>query len=162
MRLLLLLAFFVLVSGCICCLPPGDDWTQYSTTTVSTKKSTTTVASHESTTTTSFTKKTTTTLIRPGDIKDKSSCEALGGTWRRIGLSPRESCNLPTSDGGKECSDASECEGACIAELSGAELENAMHGSAIRTKGKCTQWRITVGCQARVEDGVVHGMLCVD
>ena len=32
--------------------------------------------------------------------KDKVSCEARKGVWKKIGISPREECNLKTTDGG--------------------------------------------------------------
>ena len=92
---------------------------------------------------------------------DKESCEALGGRWGSIGLSLNEKCNLPTSDAGKECSNSAECEGSCIAELSEEDWDKAVRG-IVYTKGKCTAWKITVGCQAFVEDGKVEGILCVD
>lgn len=93
--------------------------------------------------------------------KDKESCEAQGGKWGNIGLSPEDVCNLPTSDAGKECSDSDECEGSCIAELSKRDWDKAVYG-VVYTKGKCTAWKITVGCHAFVEDGKVEGILCVD
>ena len=92
---------------------------------------------------------------------DKESCEALGGIWGRVGLSLNEECNLPTSDAGKECSDSDDCEGSCIAELSKEDQDKARQG-VVYTKGKCTAWKITLGCQAFVEDGKVRGILCVD
>jgi len=92
---------------------------------------------------------------------DRESCEALGGQWGRLGLAPEEECNLPTSDAGKVCSDWDDCEGACIAELSQDDLDNAPE-VVVYTEGKCSAWRIIVGCHAFVEDGRVHGILCVD
>ncbi len=92
---------------------------------------------------------------------DKGSCEALGGRWGGIGLSPEESCNLPTSDADRECSGSGECEGSCIARLSEEDWDRAVNG-VVYTKGKCSAWKITVGCQAFVEDGRVEGILCVD
>lgn len=92
---------------------------------------------------------------------DKESCEALGGRWGTIGLQPEEECNLPTSDAGKECSDWGDCEGACIADLSQEDLEEAPEG-VVHTKGKCSASKIVVGCHAFVEDGKVYGILCVD
>jgi len=95
--------------------------------------------------------------------KDKATCEAQGGKWGRIGPSPRESCNLPTSDAGKVCSDSSECEGGCVANLSRADQDRITRDKAvIETQGKCTPWRIVVGCMALVTDGKVRGILCVD
>lgn len=93
--------------------------------------------------------------------KDKKSCEALGGKWGTVGLHLEEVCNLPTSDAGKICSGSSECEGSCIAEQSNEDREKAESG-IIYTKGKCTAWKITVGCHAFVENGKVEGILCAD
>ena len=90
----------------------------------------------------------------------QASCEAQGGRWGRIGLSPREECNLPTSDAGKECLFSSECEGLCVAELSREELAAAAH-KAIATTGKCSAWRIVVGCMGVVEAGLVRPV-CID
>ena len=95
--------------------------------------------------------------------RDKESCEKQGGRWGRIGIMPKESCNLPTKDAGKICSDSNECEGACIAELAKEDYKKVWEERrTIRTKGKCTPWVIVVGCQARVQNGKVKGILCVD
>ncbi len=105
------------------------------------------------------------TKVRTELPKDQSSCEAQGGKWGRIGPSPVESCNLRTSDGGQVCSDSSECEGLCIAELSPQDYERVrMSGGkvVIETKGKCAPWRITVGCNPVVTSGKVKGIMCID
>ena len=95
--------------------------------------------------------------------KDQATCEAQGGKWSRIGLAPRESCNLPTLDAGKVCSDSSECEGACLADLSRADQDRIRKDKAvIETQGKCTPWRIVVGCTAPVTGGKVKDIMCVD
>lgn len=75
------------------------------------------------------------------------ACEAQGGMWVRVGLSPQELCNLPTSDAGKECSDHSECEGVCLAEQTGEGV-----------KGKCSEWKMIAGCHQVVEGGEVFGV----
>lgn len=92
---------------------------------------------------------------------NKESCLATGGRWGRIGLSLNEVCNLPTFDAGKQCSNSNDCEGSCLAELSKEDWDKAAKG-IVYTKGKCTAWKITVGCQAFVENGKVEGILCVD
>ncbi|MEM4360142.1 MAG: hypothetical protein QXT45_06400 [Candidatus Bilamarchaeaceae archaeon] len=92
--------------------------------------------------------------------KDKESCEALGGVWKKIGISPIEVCNLPTSDANKECTSSDECEGICVAELSQEELDKIKR-ETIRTKGRCTAWRIVVGCRAVVENGEAR-LICLD
>ena len=92
--------------------------------------------------------------------KSKEACEAMGGSWGRVGLNPEEVCNLPTSDAGKICSGSSECEGSCIADLSSEDYQKAQHEN-LYTNGKCTRWKMTVGCLAFVEDGEVQN-ICVD
>jgi len=92
---------------------------------------------------------------------DKESCEALGGRWGRIGLLLEEKCNLPTSDAGEECRDWDDCVGACIAELSLEVSDRAPEG-VVYTTGRCSAWRITMGCHAFVEDGKVYGIMCAD
>lgn len=95
--------------------------------------------------------------------KDKVTCEAQGGRWGRIGLSPVEQCNLPTPDAGKVCSDSSDCTGMCIADLSKADYDRVWRDKAvIQTSGKCAPWRITVGCVPQVTNGKVQGIICID
>jgi len=88
-------------------------------------------------------------------------CATKGGRWGRVGLNPIPQCNLPTSDAGKECSGSGECEGACIVELSSDDMARAKGGEIIHAKGRCSAWRIIVGCYAFVEDGIVV-LICID
>jgi hypothetical protein len=98
----------------------------------------------------------------PATLQDQASCEAQGGRWGRIGLSPREECNLPTADAGRECLSSSDCEGLCLAELSQDELSAAIREhKVIETAGKCSAWRIVVGCVPMVEDGLLRP-ICID
>ena len=95
--------------------------------------------------------------------KNKAACEELGGRWGRVGIYPQEFCNLPTKDANKICNDASECEGTCIAELSKDQIEKTWRGGAtIYASGKCTAWKLTVGCKPVVRKGKVKGLLCQD
>lgn len=82
--------------------------------------------------------------------KDEEACLKKGGTWGRLGLSLKEECNLPTSDGGKKCTDSSECDGSCIGEREGV------------TSGKCSDRTIVKGCYPFVENGKASGILCAD
>jgi hypothetical protein len=94
---------------------------------------------------------------------NKTSCEAQGGNWGPIGLSPQEVCVLPTTDAGKSCSDSSECQAACVAELTeGQRAALLLNHTPVRTTGRCTAWKTSVGCNAYVENGVVNGIMCVD
>ena len=98
----------------------------------------------------------------PAPGQDQASCEALGGKWGPIGLSPREECNLPTSDAGKRCLDSASCEGTCLAALTQDELDAVMReNKVILAAGKCSAWRIVVGCIGTVENGVVRA-ICLD
>jgi hypothetical protein len=93
--------------------------------------------------------------------QDQANCEAKGGTWKKIGLSPREECNLPTTDAGKVCDGSHQCEGICIAELSRDDLRKGMSGKMFKTNGKCSAWIKNVGCQAYVYRGWAS-VVCVD
>lgn len=87
---------------------------------------------------------------KPKPESEEESCKKHGGGW----ISSSCSCNLPTSDAGKECSDGSECDGACLAE-------KEKPGEPAPTKGKCSEWTIVLGCRYFVTKGVA-GMICVD
>ena len=94
---------------------------------------------------------------------DKESCESLGGNWGPIGLFPEEVCVLPTSDGGKICTDSSECEAKCAASLTEEQYNSLMTAyTLIQTTGFCTAWKTSVGCNAYVVNGTVSQVLCVD
>jgi hypothetical protein len=92
----------------------------------------------------------------------KEACESSGGSWGPIGLSETLACVMPTADGGQECSDSSECQGACVAELTQDEYATLGKGTPIYKKGKCTFSTSPVGCRAYVINGKVDSMLCVD
>ena len=49
--------------------------------------------------------------------KDEISCASASGVWKKIGIRPREECNLPTTDSGKICSGSNQCEGVCLADI---------------------------------------------
>lgn len=87
--------------------------------------------------------------------QDQASCEAQGGRWGRFGLMEKEQCDRPTTDAGKECSDHSECESACV-------TEDAVP-SGTEVIGKCFGWTVTLGtCMNIVKDGKAQGRICVD
>jgi len=93
-------------------------------------------------------------------VSDQASCESSGGAWGPIGLQQREMCNFPTQDKGKRCYDSIQCQGECIADVSQEEIDNA-HGE-LSTHGRCTGWTIISGCKARVNNGRVYGVMCID
>lgn len=84
-------------------------------------------------------------IPKTGDPKfdSKEGCEAAGGTWRRWPSFNWDSCNFPTTDGGKKCTDilnrgitspedmVQQCQGDCISEDHRA------------TSGTCSEWQQT-------------------
>lgn len=119
----------------------------------------------------------------------KQECEAAGGNWGRWGLLVEERCNLPTRDAGKSCSDSSQCQSACVANMpvekfkrravcSGPKYQGKPCDSvadcggsevciiefeSIRGTGSCYGWTILVGtCLNRVKGGFISSPLCVD
>jgi hypothetical protein len=93
--------------------------------------------------------------------KDKMSCEEKGGVWKKIGIRPREECNLPTTDAGKACSSSNVCEGVCLAELSSDDLRTGMKGKILKTDGKCSSFIKVVGCKGYVYRGWAS-VVCAD
>jgi len=93
--------------------------------------------------------------------KDKESCEAQSGVWKKIGPRPFEECNLPTKDAGKICSGSNECEGICLADLTREDLRKGMNGKLFKTQGKCSSFIKTIGCQAYVYQGWAQ-VVCAD
>ncbi len=82
----------------------------------------------------------------------KEECAHQGGLWRKWGLSRQEYCQIPVSDGGKSCTDGSQCSlGNCIAK-NGA------------VPGECQTYRATFGCITFVKNGVADkkNAVCVD
>lgn len=79
----------------------------------------------------------------------EEECVAKNGVWAIHGFSPMKSCNLPTSDKGKTCTDVDECEGTCLGDVPTA------------TSGTCSEWRLTFGCQILLMQGNAR-QLCVD
>lgn len=87
-------------------------------------------------------------------IDNISACEEAGGEWKKVGIAPNEMCVLRTKDGGRQCTDNSECEAGCRAP------ENAKAGE--RAVGICIYDNSKVGCSSWLQKGIVSPMLCVD
>jgi hypothetical protein len=93
----------------------------------------------------------------------KSWCEEQGGYFGYVGLYPVEQCNLPTPDGGSNCTDSSECEGMCVARLTPEQDDKITSGEALQNMtGTCTSYKKTVGCLAEVINGTVEYIICID
>lgn len=94
--------------------------------------------------------------------KTKDECLKIGGVWKKMGPDPFETCNKKTIDVGRECDDASQCEGTCLAKLTKEELRSGMKGKIfIKKKGGCSPWVVTLGCQGIVKNGITS-ILCID
>jgi len=99
--------------------------------------------------------------------RDKPTCEAQGGKWGPLGgIRNRIGCNIPYSDGGKTCSDSSECQGECIFE---DQLANVLAGKPVKkfipgepVTGICASWRVMFGCFTYVRMGNVFPGPCKD
>ena len=50
-------------------------------------------------------------------LDDLTACRRQGGEWRRVCLAQEFACVTPYKDGGKPCSDPSQCEGECVVDL---------------------------------------------
>jgi hypothetical protein len=94
---------------------------------------------------------TTTTIVKPDD---NESCEFMGGRWVKT-IYGEEICFLTTSDGGKECFDSNECEGACLAELSKEEEDKLSRMESVKTNGTCAESTPLIGIVTIVKDGKV-------
>ena len=83
-------------------------------------------------------------------------CVALGGTWDRLSTESFNSqCAVPTTDGGTICTDHSQCQGLCVAEI---DVE-----AGTRISGQCRSSYNTTGrCDIRVANGRAESKVCID
>jgi len=86
-------------------------------------------------------------------IPGKEQCEITGGLWGIwSNRSPATaSCNPSTSDGGKECSDSSQCQSFCQAK-EGAQI-------GIEATGMCYEYEFAI-CMQEVRNGAVDAEWC--
>ena len=87
---------------------------------------------------------------------DRAACAADGGTVERRGRLGAELCVVPFADAGKSCTDASQCEGQCIAEEAGPQPDAQSPG------GLCQADDRLFGCYSTIESGKVANTICVD
>ena len=93
----------------------------------------------------------------------KDHCESSGGYWGMLGLFPQEQCNFKANDVGLACRDNSDCEGACIAELTSEQKESVVKkGKAVDVNGQCSEYIIVIGCYPFVVEGKVDNIACID
>lgn len=100
---------------------------------------------------------TTTVTVRDRERDDaRAACDACHGTWGAHGLAGTEGCDCRTTDAGKICHDASDCQGDCLdptAEPGGA--------SSHRFAGRCSPSTMNFGCLPRVRASRSE-TICVD
>jgi len=86
-------------------------------------------------------------------IPGKEECEIAGGLWGIWGnqYPAIAECNPSTSDGGKECSDSSQCQSFCQAK-EGAQI-------GIEDTGMCYGYELAI-CLQEVRNGVVDNEWC--
>jgi len=83
----------------------------------------------------------------------RSECASHGGKVERV-LILAEGCIRPTTDGGKSCTDNSQCQGACIAPFA------APSGATVT--GTCAVEIGRMGCINVVAQGKASGEACFD
>lgn len=94
--------------------------------------------------------------------KDEKTCLAKNGRWKKVGISPRETCNLKTTDYKKDCTDHSQCEGDCIANLTKEESDKGMRGTLFSFRhGQCSEWVTVYGCRGYISHSWVK-FVCLD
>lgn len=89
---------------------------------------------------------------------DAEACAAKGGEVRQEGMLGFYRCTVPYEDAGERCTDASDCEGRCMARDDVTDYD----GVPGEAEGVCEADDSPFGCYATIEDGSVSGMLCVD
>jgi len=83
-----------------------------------------------------------------------AQCAAKGGSILPVGKAQIPTCVTPYADGGKACTDKSQCEGACILE---GNLE-----PQDKVAGQCQKTDRLFGCYAKIVNGQSTGAICVD
>jgi hypothetical protein len=100
----------------------------------------------------------------PGMSKEPShaevqACAARGGAYQRLGLLQTSVCVFPYPDGGKTCSDDSQCQGGCLADV--GHMDRPLRAGE-RVKGACRPTSDGFGCSTHVKNGRALNTMCVD
>lgn len=83
----------------------------------------------------------------------RAECEASGGAVEQRGMGGLESCVHTYADGGKACTDSSQCEGKCVG-APGPETQ--------QTAGSCQKDDKLFGCYSEILGGKPAYAICVD
>jgi len=77
------------------------------------------------------------------------NCFWKGGRWQGVSIGEGGFCNLPTSDGGKPCTDSKQCENMCVQVGSGSSM------------GKCYEWKSSIDtCITPIHNGKAGFSMC--
>jgi hypothetical protein len=90
------------------------------------------------------------------DSAARATCTARGGAYAQVGLMGIWTCVTPYADGGRVCTDKSQCAGACI--FAGSEHP---HPGA-EAQGECQRTNVLTGCFTTIESGRATYPICVD
>ncbi len=82
-------------------------------------------------------------------------CQKQGGSLQKQGMAQCYTCTIEYADAGKVCSDASDCQGACL-------NYNKVVSAGMTTKGQCAKTNSSFGCYQVIEKGVAKHAMCVD
>jgi len=85
---------------------------------------------------------------------DAARCKAAGGACGYAGMACPRACIRRTTDGGKPCSDSSECQSACTTK------ENIPAGQ--KARGTCHELALVLGCSRPVRQGLSDSFMCSD
>ena len=109
---------------------------------------------------------------RGGEPGTAEGCRACGGEWAIHGIVQEPSCLCPTSDAGKRCRDAGECQGQCLADDGEREVTEPGPPPRGYFVGKCSRFRASFGCHRPIARGALAagpivldeppGQICAD
>lgn len=88
---------------------------------------------------------------------DVAACRARGGSVQPVCMFQFPACVIPFPDGGKPCTDSSQCQGMCWLRESALNGDNS--GPVV---GSCQEDTDTCGCYAEVRNGRSSRGMCVD
>ena|SRR5258706_2061216 len=84
---------------------------------------------------------------RPPRPDNKEACNKCGGLWGVHGIVPIESCICRTRDGGRSCTNGSDCEGACIVgDEASFDVVTPGDPPLGFFVGRCADYDTTFGC----------------
>ena len=96
-------------------------------------------------------------LLELIDNAPRQACTQRGGQFEPVCMRGTFQCIMPYSDGGKPCTDSSQCEADCI--LYGMYRKEAPSQPVI---GECRSTNYPCGCFAIVKDGQLALDVCID